>query len=167
MGSQHIKASERLLKSVQQYFFQIFLALCKEISSKISVLVVSVILRLFVNILKPNEKHSLTKSKCLTQPIQMQLSRNEQIFSIFLCISGMYIKFEKLWKRIWASEVISFWTYRLQKGRLLKCLKNRVSEHSWTVSILTGPKHFTNLHAHIFVIFFDHSDRKSTRKTLV
>ena len=60
MGSQHIKASERLLKSVQQYFFQIFLALCKEISSKISVLVVSVILRLFVNILKPNEKHSLS-----------------------------------------------------------------------------------------------------------
>ena len=51
MDSQHVKGSERLLKSARQYFCDIFLSLWNEMSSKSSVLVVSEILRLFVNIL--------------------------------------------------------------------------------------------------------------------
>ena len=61
MDSQHVKESERLLKSARQYFFHIFWSLWKEISSKNSVLVVSEILRLFVNILTPDEKYSLSE----------------------------------------------------------------------------------------------------------
>ena len=60
MDGQHVKRTERLLKSAQQYFCYIFLLLWKEISSKNSNLVVSEILRLFVNILSPDDKYSLT-----------------------------------------------------------------------------------------------------------
>ena len=45
------------------------------------VLVVTEMLRLFVNILTPNDKYSLSKSECRTQAIQMQLSKNRKIFS--------------------------------------------------------------------------------------
>ena len=58
---------------------------------------------------------SLSISECLKQPIQMQLSRNQKIFSeFFFCICGIYKKFWILWKKRWASEVICFLNYRLQ-----------------------------------------------------
>ena len=60
MDGQHVKGPGRLLKSARQYFCHIFWSLGKEISSKISVLVVSEILRLFFNILTPDEKYSLS-----------------------------------------------------------------------------------------------------------
>ena len=58
--SQHVKRSETLLKSARQNFCHIFWSLWKEISSKSSVLVISEILRLFVNILTPDDKYSLS-----------------------------------------------------------------------------------------------------------
>ena len=57
-------------------------------------------------------------------------------------------------------------SYRLQKGGLLKCLKIAMSEHLWTANLLKGPKDNINLHATIFVIFFDHSEWKSAPKAL-
>ena len=60
MGSQHVKGYTTLLKSSRQYFCHIFWSLWYKISSKHSVLVVSDILRLFVNILTPDEKYSLS-----------------------------------------------------------------------------------------------------------
>ena len=45
------------------------------------VLVVTEMLRLFVNILTPNDKYSLSKTEYRTQAIQMQLSKNRKIFS--------------------------------------------------------------------------------------
>ena len=84
MDSHHVKGSETMLKSARQYFFHIFWSLCKRIGSKNYILVVSEILRLFFNILTPDEKYSLSTSECLAQTIQMQLSQNEKIFSEFL-----------------------------------------------------------------------------------
>ena len=60
MDSQRIKMSERLPKSARQYFSHIFCSMWNEVSSKNFVLVVSEILRLFVNILTPDEKYSLS-----------------------------------------------------------------------------------------------------------
>ena len=60
MDSEHVKESERMLKSPREYFSQDILSLWQDISSKNSVLVVSEILRLFVNILTPDDKHSLS-----------------------------------------------------------------------------------------------------------
>ena len=60
MISQHAKVSERLLKSARQYFCQILWSLSKKISSENCDLVVSETLRLFVNILTPDDKYSLS-----------------------------------------------------------------------------------------------------------
>ena len=60
MDSQHVKVSETLHKSARLYFCQILWSLWKEITSKNFVLVVSKILRLFVNILTPDRKYSLS-----------------------------------------------------------------------------------------------------------
>ena len=60
MDSQHVKVSETLHKSAWQYFCHIFWSLWKKIISKNSVLVVSEILRRFVNILSRDDKYSLS-----------------------------------------------------------------------------------------------------------
>ena len=60
MESEHVKVSERMLKSAQQYFSLIFWSLCKKISSKNFLLKLTEILRLFVNILTPDDKYSLS-----------------------------------------------------------------------------------------------------------
>ena len=58
LHGQHLKGSRTLLKSARQYFCHIFRSLWNGISSKTSVLVVSEILRLFINILAPDDKYS-------------------------------------------------------------------------------------------------------------
>ena len=60
MDSQHFKRSETLLKRAGQVFCQIFWPLIKKISSKNSFLEVPEILRLFINMLTPDEKYSLS-----------------------------------------------------------------------------------------------------------
>ena len=110
---------------------------------------------------------SLSKSESLTKPIHMQLSQNlKRFFQLLFCISGIYIKFWILSKQSWASQVISYWNYRQEKAELLKSPKNPVSEHLWAVNMLKGRKHCLNPHGSIFVIFFDHSPRKSGSKSL-
>ena len=59
MDSQHVKRFETLLKSTRLYFCDISWSFSKKVSSENSVLVVSEILRLFVNILTSDDKHSL------------------------------------------------------------------------------------------------------------
>ena len=60
IDSEHVQGFDTLPKSAQQYFSHIFRSLWKKISSKNSVLVVVIILRLFVNILTPDDKYSLS-----------------------------------------------------------------------------------------------------------
>ena len=60
MDSQHVKRYERLLKSARQYFCHTFWSLWNEISWENSFLVVAEILRLFFNILTPDEKYCLS-----------------------------------------------------------------------------------------------------------
>ena len=60
MDGQHFKGSETLFKSSRQYFCHIFWSVWKKIISKNSVLVVYEILRLLANILRRNDKHSLS-----------------------------------------------------------------------------------------------------------
>ena len=94
------------------------------------------------------------------------ISKSKTIFSIFFCISRIYNKLRILSKKRWASEVISFWNYWLGKAALLKCAQSPVSEHLWKINILNGPKHCLNPHGSIFVISFDHLERKSSKKAL-
>ena len=59
MGCQHVKRSETLLQSAWQYLCPIFWSVWKKSRPKNSVLVVSEILRLFVNILTQYGKYSV------------------------------------------------------------------------------------------------------------
>ena len=57
-------------------------------------LVICKIIRLFVNALTTDEKHSLLNGDNLTQPIQIQFSQKQKTFSeVFFCIFETYIKF--------------------------------------------------------------------------
>ena len=60
MDSQHAKGSETLIKYARQYLFYNFWSLWKKISSKKSFLELYETLRLFVNILTPNDMYSLS-----------------------------------------------------------------------------------------------------------
>ena len=60
MDSENAKGSETLHKSARQYFCHIFWSFWKNINSKNSVLALSVILRLFVNILTLDDTYSLS-----------------------------------------------------------------------------------------------------------
>ena len=60
LESEHVKGSKTLHLSARQYICHIFLSLSIQISSNSSVLLVYEILRLFVNILTPDDKHSLS-----------------------------------------------------------------------------------------------------------
>ena len=60
MDSHYVKGSEKLHKSARQYVCQIFWSLWKKISSENSVIVVSEILRLFVNMLTPDDRYSVS-----------------------------------------------------------------------------------------------------------
>ena len=60
MNSEHVKVSKTLHISAPQYFCHIFRSLLTEISSKNFVSVVSEIPRLFVDILTPNDKYSVS-----------------------------------------------------------------------------------------------------------
>ena len=57
-------------------------------------------------------------------------------------------------------RVIGFFNYRLQKAEIPKGLKSPVSENLSGVNMLKAPKHCLNLNGSIFVIFFNHPERK-------
>ena len=65
IDSQHDKGFETLPKSARQLFCHVFWSLWKNFISKNSVLVVSEILRIFVQILIPNKKYSLSVKVCV------------------------------------------------------------------------------------------------------
>ena len=95
MDSQHVKGSGKLLNSARQNFSHLFSTLWKKISSKNSALLVSIILRLFVNILTPDDKYSLS--------VKASLWRNQfkynylKIKKIFLNVFLHFRNLDKIW----------------------------------------------------------------------
>ena len=167
MNSEYVKVSNTLHKPAPQYFCHISWWLCTEIWSKKIVSVVSEILRLFVDILPPNDKYSVSvKASVWRNQFNCYYLIIKKIFFHFFWISEIYLKFEILSKKWWASENIFLWNHRLQKAELLKCLKRPVSAHLWTVNMLKWAKDCLDLHVSIFVIFFDHPESKSATKNL-
>ena len=111
---QHVKGSETLLISAWQYIFDIFGSIWEKITSKTYVLVVSEILRLFVNILTPDEKYSLSvkeKDSC-NQFKCNYLQRKKHFLNSF----PHFRKLHKIWnplkkkdkpQRLFVSEIIN------------------------------------------------------------
>ena len=135
--SQHVKQSEKLHRSTFIILFHHFW--------KMSVLVISEILRLFV--FTADGKCSLRNSSFFRN----QFKRN-------------YI-----WtfsKKKWPSQFLYFRHYRLRKTRLLKCLKSPVSQHFSTVNLLKSPKHCWKFHHPTFIILFCNSGKNWGRRYL-
>ena len=78
-NSQHAKGSQTLLKSAREHFYYISVTLLEKWSWKMSPLVISEILGLFVNTLTAYDKYSLRNDQNLWQTIQMQLSKKENL----------------------------------------------------------------------------------------
>ena len=70
-------------------------------------------------------------------------------------------------KKKWASQVISFWNYRLDKVGLLKCLKGGVPENLWTINILKGPKDCLNVDGGIFFHIFPSLQKEISLENLL
>ena len=92
IGSQHLKSSKTLFKSLRQYFCHILWSNWKKFSSKKSFLSVSEILRLFVNILAPDEKYSLSvKAKVEPNQFKYKYLEIEKIFlNFFLHLGNLH-----------------------------------------------------------------------------
>ena len=126
MCGQHVKGSKNLLKYAQQYFYHIFWSLWKRISPDCLL----TYWHLMTSILFQQKwVFNATNSNAI-------ICKSKNVCSIFFSISGICKTFWILRENIGASEVICLWNYRLQKARLLNCLKSSVSEHLWTVKIL-------------------------------
>ena len=93
-------------------------------------------------------------------------SKTQNTFSIFSQFLTSTSNFEHSEKKWWASWLIYFQNYRLQKAWLVKCLKSSASEYLWRVNILKCPKHWWNLHGSSFVRFFYQSERIPVWKIL-
>ena len=87
-NKQHDKRAQTLFKSDRRQFYHIYLLLQRQLSLKMSLLVIREILRLFVNTFTPNDKYSFLNREYLTQRIHMYLSQlqkhSSEIFSPFL-----------------------------------------------------------------------------------
>ena len=77
-SSQDVKGPETLLKLSPPSFHHIVLQLWQKLSFKMSALLISDILGLFVNTLTSCHKYSLRNTKNLPQRIEMQLSKNRK-----------------------------------------------------------------------------------------
>ena len=97
--SQHVKASQILVKSPWDRFYHVFLSLSGKFILKMFLLVLGEILGLFVNTFTTVGKYPVEDCEHLKLPIQMQLSQKRknpsQFFVTFLEFTSNFIHFEK------------------------------------------------------------------------
>ena len=105
MDCQHVKMSETLVKSARLYICDIFWSLWKKTSSGNSLLVVSIILILFVNILTHDDKYSVS--------VKASVLRNQ-----FKC-SYLKIKKKKLKFSLHFQDLHKIWNTLKKKMSLL------------------------------------------------
>ena len=99
-GSQHVKASEMLPKFPWEPFDHICLSFSVKLIGKISPLVLSEILGLFVNTLTAETKYPVQGSEIFQLPIEMQLSEKPKPFSqLFVPLLDFIVNFEHFEKK--------------------------------------------------------------------
>ena len=85
-----------------------------------------------------NYEYSHSNTENLPLPVQMQLSKKLwTFFQFFIAILQSPLNFKHFEKK-WASRLKYFWSYRLPKTCLLKCIKGLVSENSLPVNVLSS-----------------------------
>ena len=97
---QHGKCAQTLLKFAWQNLYHIYWSLWRQLTFKKSLLVISKISRQFPNTLIADGKYSLLNRDNLTEPIQMQVSRKQKMFSqFFSAILKSNLNFERFQKK--------------------------------------------------------------------
>ena len=157
-----------MLQSERQYFHYIFLSFWKKIRSRTSFLEVSEILRFFLTIVTPDNKYILSvKASVYRNQFRCNyLTTKKSFLNFFLHFQDLHKILNAFKKQVqperWFLSKIIAW----KKRSYLSAQKATVSEHLWTVNMLKGPKHCLNMDGSIFVMFFDHSEKKSPPKSL-
>ena len=101
---QHGKCAQTLLKCQGQLLYHIYWSLWRQLSYKKSLLVTCKISILFPNTLSADSKCSLLNRENLTQPVQMQVSRKQNIFSrFFSAFLKSSLNFRHFQKKRWLS----------------------------------------------------------------
>ena len=99
-GKQHGKSAQTLLKFAWQHLYHIYWPLWRVLTWEKSLLVTCKISRLFPNTLSAGGKYSLLNRDNLTEPIQMQVSRKQKMFSqFFSAILKSNLNFERFQKK--------------------------------------------------------------------
>ena len=83
LDKQHGQENQTMLKPEPHHLYHIYWSLWKQLSSKKSLLVISKVLRMFVNILTANDQYFLPNRDNLRQPMQRQLYQKQRFFSRF------------------------------------------------------------------------------------
>ena len=83
-GKQHGKRAQTLLKFAWQHLYHIYWSLWRQLTWRKSQLVICKISILFPDTLSANSRYSFLNRDNLTQPIQMQLSQQQKLFSKFV-----------------------------------------------------------------------------------
>ena len=78
--SEHAKASEALMKSAWQHFYNVFSWLWWRLRCKMSLLVICEILGLFLNTLFADDKYSLRNGEKLHNQFKWNYLRNKRLF---------------------------------------------------------------------------------------
>ena len=100
LDREHGKSVKTMLQSEWQQLYKICQSLSGQFHQKKSLLVIHNILRLFLKTFTVNDKHYLLNRDNLTQPIQIQLSLKQKIFSeFFLALFKSILNFKHLPKK--------------------------------------------------------------------
>ena len=105
---QHGNRAQTLSKSERRLIYHNFWSLRRQLSLQKSFLGICKILRLFGNTFTADDKYSLLSGANLRQPIQMQLSQTQNVFSHFFSIVLKFrLNFEYLKKNDTIANVFS------------------------------------------------------------
>ena len=99
-GKQHGKRAQTLSKFAWEHLYHIICSLWMQLTCKKSLLVTGQMWRLFPNTLSAHGKYCLLNRDNLTQPIQIQLSREQKTFSeFFFAFLKSRLNFENFQKK--------------------------------------------------------------------
>ena len=96
---QHGKRAKTLFKSKRQHLYHIYSPLQRQLSLEKFLLVISKILRLFVNTFTTDDKYSLLNKDNLIKPIQTQLYHKKTFFKFFSKVLKSRLNFEHFQKK--------------------------------------------------------------------
>ena len=160
------KRSEILLKSPWQDIYDFYWSLWDKLSLKKSHLLIYKILGLLVHTLTTDDKHCPLSRDNLTQPIQIQKSKKQKLFSnSFSAFLKPCSNFKQFQKKITLKAYI-FLSLRTAKTCSDKFLKGPVSQDLAKRNKVNDVKHCCKLRNSTLIIFIDHCESNWVRKSL-